>query len=438
MNKKFIKGLELNEGYYYDVIRPLMEENYPEIKYSAGLIGYGSDVLGYDTHISMDHNWGPRMMIFLDERELHKYKEKLDQLLKRNLPYKYKGFSTNFSDPLEDGVQRMEEISKGEVNHLIEITSISKFLYDSLKVRDIDNIKVKDWLKFSDQGLIEVTKGKVFYDGLDRLNKVREYFKFYPEDILRIKLAAFWNKISEEEAFIGRNIDLGEELGVRLISSRIVNTLMKICFYTERQYIPYSKWTIKAFRELDCYEGMNSIFMEILNCQRIDKIDELICNAYQRIILLQNKLNITEEVHLDIDNYYGRPYKVVFVGKVVEKLIKSISNGKIKNINLDYLSVIQNNDGIDLTDNMGLIEKLFRFDKETNYVPKTNKRRFRKRDYIISFIIFYMYFMLQMLEINLQTLAITSLISAFPTIITGTITNLIIKERGNHSEREIY
>lgn len=45
MKDKFIKGLELNQGYYNDVVKPILRTYYPKLRYLAGLIGYGSDVL---------------------------------------------------------------------------------------------------------------------------------------------------------------------------------------------------------------------------------------------------------------------------------------------------------------------------------------------------------------------------------------------------------
>lgn len=60
----FIKGLDLCEKFFYDVAKPVLDEYFPELVYSAGLIGYGSDVLGFDDEVSTDHMWGPRFYLF--------------------------------------------------------------------------------------------------------------------------------------------------------------------------------------------------------------------------------------------------------------------------------------------------------------------------------------------------------------------------------------
>jgi hypothetical protein len=61
----FIPGLELNRLFFEEVVRPLIAAQFPDLAYSAALIGYGSDVLGYDTVLSTDHEWGPRLLLFL-------------------------------------------------------------------------------------------------------------------------------------------------------------------------------------------------------------------------------------------------------------------------------------------------------------------------------------------------------------------------------------
>lgn len=70
MKIKFKPGLELNRAFFKEVIKPLIENKFPDLEYSAGLIGYGSDTLGVDTHTSMDHNWGPRCILFLKHEDM--------------------------------------------------------------------------------------------------------------------------------------------------------------------------------------------------------------------------------------------------------------------------------------------------------------------------------------------------------------------------------
>lgn len=54
----FVNGLVLNQLFYEQIVAPLLELHFPDLKYSAALIGWGSDVLGYDDFQSTDHNWG--------------------------------------------------------------------------------------------------------------------------------------------------------------------------------------------------------------------------------------------------------------------------------------------------------------------------------------------------------------------------------------------
>ena len=46
---KFIPGLQLSEQFYNKVVKPLIETEFPTLKYSAAFIGSGSEVLGFDT-----------------------------------------------------------------------------------------------------------------------------------------------------------------------------------------------------------------------------------------------------------------------------------------------------------------------------------------------------------------------------------------------------
>jgi hypothetical protein len=48
-------------------VRPLLDEAFPGLAYAAALIGAGSEVPGFDTERSADHDWGPRLLLFLGD-----------------------------------------------------------------------------------------------------------------------------------------------------------------------------------------------------------------------------------------------------------------------------------------------------------------------------------------------------------------------------------
>ncbi len=63
--KKFIPGLELCERFFFSAVKPIMKEKFPKIAYAAARLDYNSDVLGFDTTMSMDSGWGPKLSMYI-------------------------------------------------------------------------------------------------------------------------------------------------------------------------------------------------------------------------------------------------------------------------------------------------------------------------------------------------------------------------------------
>ena len=327
----FIKGLELNSGFYQDIVKPLLEQSFPGLPYSAALIGYGSDVLSMDTEQSMDHNWGPRMQLFVDDKE---FIPRINEMLREKLPFEYLGFPVNFSDPSYDKTQRMEKTDKGPINHLIEVTNFEEYLTNRYSLDKTHNFSHGDWLTFTDQNLLEITSGKVFHDGLQKVYNTREELTFYPPDICKLRLAVLWHYIWNKEAFVGRCIDLDDLIGQRIIVSRLVNYLVKILFYLEKKYIPYSKWFGSAFKNLGVYAKAHGLVKEILTENDPKKAEEKLCGLY---VFVVERHNVTEGMpHLNntIRDFFGRPYKVIFGETIIEEIKNSIVDEEVKNTDL--------------------------------------------------------------------------------------------------------
>ena len=66
----FIKGRDLCRDFFFEIAKPILDSHFPQLKYSAGLLGYGSDILGYDDAVSTDHMWGPRFYLFLERNDI--------------------------------------------------------------------------------------------------------------------------------------------------------------------------------------------------------------------------------------------------------------------------------------------------------------------------------------------------------------------------------
>lgn len=361
MTYSFVKGLTLNENFYIDVIKPLIDQYYPQLSYAAGLIGYGSDVLGFDTAISMDHNWGPRLILFLKEEQFQVLQSELKVFFEQHLPTEYKGFPTNFTQPAGDFTQSMHPTDKHPVNHLIEITTVRSFVKQAIGYDMENELVAKDWITFSEQGLLEITEGKVFYDPIGSLTSIRKKLKRFPLDVLRIKLAALWDMVANEEAFIGRCLDNKDEIGARLITARIVNLLMKICFYLEEQYIPYSKWFGSAFNRLQVSLEIKDLLQIILSTNEPVKIEDKLALLYTKILAYQNSKNITDAIDVSTQFYYGRPYKVVFANRIVEALMNSIEDKELKDVKYRLVGFEQKVDGMDFTSQSNFLKKVTQF-----------------------------------------------------------------------------
>lgn len=331
---KFIPGLKLSELFYREAVKPILESQFPNLKYSAGLIGSGSEVLGYDTPQSTHHHWGPRMLLFLSENDYKKNKDRIWKVLSERLPYKFRGYSTNFRKPDKFGVQLLEEIKSGPVNHLIEIFTIRSFFKECLNFNPYKEIKTSDWLKFPEHRLLEIAKGKIFHDDL-YLGKIRNKFSYYPRDIWLHLLSLQWYRISQEEAFMSRCGDVGDELGSRVIASRQVNRLMKLCFLMEKECAPYNKWFGTAFGELRSSKKLIPIFNKVLESQSWKEREKHLSQAYEEVAKLHNQLEITKPMKTKVSKFYNRSYLIIHAKSFGNEIRKSIMDREVKEIHID-------------------------------------------------------------------------------------------------------
>ena len=292
---KFIPSLELSQMLYEKEIRPIMELGFPDVKYAAASLGMCSEVLGLDDAVSMDHMWGPRVTLFLSEEDQARYGEELAQGFRQQLPKTFRGFDMTWLKPGVDVQDTTESIL-----YTVRTTTVDRGLRfcggaDALPLQDVD------WLKVSEQHLLEFTSGIVYHDGTGELTKARQMLAYYPDDVLRFLLMGEWNAVGGDWFPIGRIGSRGDKLGLRIQTTKIVKHLMQIAFMVSLRYYTYKKWFGTLFKRLPIASALEPVLLDLLAEQNWQRMEERIGKAASILLRQQNELGLTPPIKLEAD-----------------------------------------------------------------------------------------------------------------------------------------
>lgn len=352
----FLPGLELAEILYEEGVRPILDDAYPGLRYAAARVGGGSEVLGFDTARSADHDWGPRLDLFLAADDVAEHGAAIHRILADRLPKAVRGWPTHFrqkDDPL-DPVGHME-LTDGPVSHRVHTRDISLWVTRTIGADPLARpLTNQDWLAIPQQRLAEVTGGAVFHDGPGALTTVRRDLAWYPDQVWRYMLASQWQRISQEEAFVGRCAEAGDDLGSAIVAARLVRDLMRLCLLLERQYAPYSKWLGSAFGRLDIARTLTPSLRGALAATGYREREEHLCDAYETVAFRQNSSGLIEAVDPARRRYHNRPFMVLHAERFAQALLKTLKDPDLQALPLTG-SVDQ---WADSTDFLGLHEPI--------------------------------------------------------------------------------
>jgi hypothetical protein len=357
MDRLFIQGLELSRLFYAEAVKPILAQHFPDLRYSAALIGRGSDVLGFDTPQSMDHDWGPRLMLFLAEADFDAYRDRIDQVLRQKLPREIHGFPTNFERHADD-TAGMAPTDSGPINHGVLFFTVRGLFGHILNIDPDQELRAVDWLTIPEQFLRGLTAGRVFHDGLGQLEPIRARLRYYPHDVWLYLLATQWRRIAQEEAFMGRCGQVGDELGSRLVAGRLIRELMRLCFLMERQYAPYIKWFGTAFAQLRCADHLTPIFMDVLSTTAWPEREKHLTVAYEFVAKMHNDLGITEPLPTRVSQFHKRPFLIIHADHFADAIRTAITSEEVRAWPANLGSVDQFVDATDVLDDPERLHQL--------------------------------------------------------------------------------
>lgn len=343
----FLPGLELSSVFYEEGVAPLLARKYPDLRHAAARLGTGSEVLGYDTPRSTDHDWGPRLQLFLSPDDDEELRREIDETLRRELPKQIRGYSTHFGSPDHEGTRLLED-TDGPVDHRVEISTIRRFFDQYMAYDPQQEITVWDWITWPQQHLLGVTAGSVYHDDLGDLTEIRRKLTYYPRDVWLYLLAAQWSRVGQEEHFVGRTGEVGDELGSRLIASRLVHDIMQLCFLMEKTYAPYPKWFGTAFAALACAESLIPLLHQVMDAQTWPDRESYLNQAYEVVAERHNALGITDPLEISVRYFHDRPFLVIGADRFVAAIKDQITDPLVKGIRTDIGSIDQFSHSTDL------------------------------------------------------------------------------------------
>lgn len=136
---------------------------------------------------------------------------------------------------------------------------------------------------------------------------------------------------------MGRCNDVDDYIGGKLITSRMIGKLMRLCFMYERTYFPYSKWFGTAFKGLNCASPVGELIKTALTAHVYAEREESLCRLLQEVGTLHNKSGLTDPIGTQLIHYHDRPYRGMAPEPFCESL-KKVFSEDLKNYDLELLS----------------------------------------------------------------------------------------------------
>jgi Domain of unknown function (DUF4037) len=339
----YIPGLRLAREFCASVVQPLLAAHFPQVPYAAALLGPGSEVTGFDSQRSTDHDWGPRLQIFLADGDAAQAGA-ITAMLASTLPASFRGYPVAFPVTGEPGTAR----------HRVKVAGLGTWLTGQLGFDPRHEVTRLDWLAIPTQRLAEFTAGEVFHDGPGELTRARADLAWYPRDVWRYVLACQWQRIGQEEAFPGRCAEVGDDLGSVIVTARLARDLMRLCLLMQQRYPPYSKWLGTAFARLPGTAGLGASLTAAISVGDWRAREQHMVRAYETVGAWHNELGVTPPLDTRVQGFYERPYQVIGASRFAEALREAITDPQLRHLPLTGTI----DQFIDSTDALGRVDFL--------------------------------------------------------------------------------
>lgn len=266
-----MNGLRLSRMFYEEYGRPMLEREFPAYadRIAAGVAGEGSECLGFDDTLSMDHDFDAGFILWLTNEDAAQIGAALAEAYGR-LPLAEFTFR-------HTGIRKQTSAYGGGRRG---VKTIDGFFTELLGTPDGPS-DWQDWLLTPSYALCNATNGEIFCDGLGEVTRRRAYLAVLPEDIRRKKIAACAAYMAQSGQYnYMRCMKRGETGAACLALADFVKQTAAIVYLLNRRHSPYYKWMLRGMGGLPVLGGLSQTLTGLLaesasGEEKQDRIEEI-------------------------------------------------------------------------------------------------------------------------------------------------------------------
>ncbi len=262
-----MKGLELSEAFYKEYGEVMLARDFPDLlpHVAVGLVGAGSECLGFDDEASRDHDFEAGFCIFLPDEGT------VDRAEAFRLERAYAALPKEFM-----GIKRSRLSPTGGDRH--GVLRRADFLLEKTGTPD-GHLTLRDFLYLPEQALLEATNGALFYDGDGAFTEIRTRLSYLPEDVRRKKLAGELLLMGQAGEYnLPRSLSRGDTAAAQLCATEFVKSALHFIFLLNRKYLPYYKWQFKALEAFPKLSRLSPSLLSLLCAPASENTRETVKN----------------------------------------------------------------------------------------------------------------------------------------------------------------
>lgn len=232
-----MKGLPLSEEYYIECGKMVFETRFKSLmeRVAVGLVGPGSECLGFDDEHSRDHDWGPGFCLWLTSQDFQRYGKEFQDCYNA-LPKTFNGFGPRIMSSGETGRVGPMEIK----DFYLRYTGLSK-PPQTLSEWDIPS-----------PNMSLCTNGQIFSDSLKEFSSWRKtLLQFYPEDLRLKKIADCCMHAGQSGQYNWqRGILRKDPFVITTAKNKFCTEIINLVYLLNKTYAPYFKWLFVGVKQL--------------------------------------------------------------------------------------------------------------------------------------------------------------------------------------------